>query len=309
MQLIVNQILLLSIAIGFSNCSKKNTDSGLYQVHYSLTDVAESNVFTPVEQHVLDPNLKELSGLVCGRKNPECVYFIEDKGNSSAVHVFTSTGIFKSKLLLNGVQNIDFEDLTIGPGPIDGETYIYIGDIGDNDNNRSQIRILRFPEPDLSGNVPATITIENIEIINVKYPDGPKDAETLMIHPITKDLIIMSKRESQTMVYRLNYPYNQPMNEPLYLGSLPLKKLVAGDISNDGQRFAVKNKSTIYFWQTADNDIYKTMFHTAPKKVAYIPEPQGESLGFSMDGKSYFTVSETKDHAGAEPILYRYFEN
>ena len=44
----------------------------------------------------------------------------------------------------------DFEDITIGAGPEEGVDYIYVGDIGNNNYDRTILYIYRFPEPDLS---------------------------------------------------------------------------------------------------------------------------------------------------------------
>jgi len=309
MYLIFNQFLFLSVLLTLSNCNKKDSEKALYESAYTLDQIQASNKFSLNTQNVLNQDYKEISGLVCGHKNENLVYMIEDKGNQNEVYVFTTTGQFQTKLVLPGINNVDWEDLAIGPGPISGESYIYIADFGDNDALRSSVRIIRFIEPDLSNSSVNSISIPNYDIINFQYPTGPKDAETLLINPWTKDLIIMTKRELVTRVYKLQYPYSANMNDAVFVGLLPFKKLVAGDISSDGQRIAVKNKSTIYYWETQGQDIFKTLFHQTPKTVAYIAEPQGESLGFSKDGKSYYTITETKGHAGAEPILFHYKEN
>ena len=51
---------------------------------------------------------------------------------------------------LKGVDHHDFEDITQGEGPNPGISYIYLGDIGNNDYDREEIYIYRFPEPDIS---------------------------------------------------------------------------------------------------------------------------------------------------------------
>lgn len=309
MYLLFNQLFLVSLLLTLSNCNKKDSEKALYESAYTLEQIQASNKFSLHEQQVINQDYKEISGLVCGRKNENLVYMIEDKGNDNEVYVFNQTGQFQTKIVLTGLDNIDWEDLAIGSGPIAGETYIYIADIGDNDAIRSSVRIIRFIEPDLSSNNSNTISIADYDIINFQYPTGAKDAETLLFDPFTKDLILMSKREIVSRVYKLQFPYNQNMNKAVFVGLLPFKKLVAGDISSDGQRIAVKNKNTIYYWETVGNNMLKTIFDNPPKTVAYTVEPQGESLGFSADGQSYFTISETKGHAGAEPILYHYKEN
>jgi len=309
MYLVINQFLMISLLLSFSNCNKKESEKALYESNYTLDQVQSSNKFLLHQQNTVNQDYEELSGLVCGRKNDQLVYMIEDKGNENEVYVFDQMGTFKTKLILEGEINIDWEDLAIGSGPVAGETYIYIADMGDNDGNRSGVRVIRFVEPNLANNASNTVSITEYDVINFQYPNGPRDAETLMIDPNSKDLIILTKRDELTRVYRLKFPYASGMNKAEFIGLLPFKKLVAGDISADGQRIAVKNKNTIYYWETVENDVLKTLFHASPKTIAYTIEPQGESLGFSFDGKSYFTISETKGISGAEPILFHYKEN
>lgn len=44
----------------------------------------------------------------------------------------------------------DFEDITIGPGPVPGQDYIFLADIGNNDYWRETLQVYRFPEPVVS---------------------------------------------------------------------------------------------------------------------------------------------------------------
>jgi hypothetical protein len=309
MQILINHFLLLFVAMTFAQCNKPGKEKALWESNYTLSDVGTSTKFSLFNQNTIDQNYDEISGLVCGHKNEELIYMVEDKGNANKIFVFNRSGILQTKLILQGLENIDWEDIAIGSGPISGESYIYVADIGDNDGNRNSVRIIRFIEPDLSSISSNSIVINNYDIINFQYPNGAKDAETLLLNPFNKDLIIMTKVELVTRVYQLKYPYSSNMNKAEFIGLLPTQKIVASDISSDGQRIVVKNKSTIYYWETHSNDIYKTLFHNAPKKISYIPEPRGESVGFSKDGKSYFTITETKGIDGAEPILYHYMEN
>ncbi len=56
-----------------------------------------------------------------------------------------------AKIELEGVDAEDFEDIAVGPGPLPGLNYIYVGDIGNNDEDRDEVQIYRFLEPDLAG--------------------------------------------------------------------------------------------------------------------------------------------------------------
>ena len=47
-------------------------------------------------------------------------------------------------------ENRDWEDIAVGPGPVDGKNYVYVGEIGDNDAKYRFKRVYRFEEPVLN---------------------------------------------------------------------------------------------------------------------------------------------------------------
>ena len=88
----------------------------------------------------------------------------------------------------------DWEDIAIGPGPQANVDYLYVGEIGDNDSKHKSIKIYRVPEPNVDANqTPVVVTVRGVETIELTYPDGPRNAETLMVDPLTKDIYIVSK--------------------------------------------------------------------------------------------------------------------
>ena len=135
--------------------------------------------------------------------------------------------------------------------------------------------------------------------IHLKYPDGPKDAETLMIDPIEKLIYIVSKRQDSVTVYTtpLNYRTNDTVMltkrcQLFFRGLKLFKWITAGDISKDGQQVLIKSYTKVYYWQRKDNEpIWKTV-QRPPLSLPYIQEKQGEAVGFTPDGKGYYTTSE-----------------
>ena len=254
--------------------------------------------------------LQEISGLATGRKNPKAVYAVEDSGNRNVVFVKDSTGVLLCELVLFGATNRDWEDLAIGPGPTPGESYIYVADFGDNRSRREWVRIYRFKEPALELDtitVPFQRIVTDFDQIKYKYPDGPRDAETLMIDPFTKNLIVITKREPRVRVYELPYPQNtSDFTVCHFRGDLPFRTIVGGDISPDGNEILIKDYGAIYYWPEVERqDPIYTMFHYVPGTVAYIPEVQGESIAWTKDGNGYFTITETET-ISTEPILHLY---
>jgi hypothetical protein len=77
--------------------------------------------------------------------------------------------------------------------------------------------------------------LNGVDSISLQYPDGPRDVETLMVDPITKDIDIISKRTSYSRVYRAAYPQSISSTTTLeYKCQLPWGWAVGGDIIDDG---------------------------------------------------------------------------
>ncbi|QEM11557.1 hypothetical protein [Mucilaginibacter rubeus] len=248
--------------------------------------------------------MDETSGIAASSINPDTYYVHNDSGDTSRFFAISSGGKLKSTIYFKGdsihqlgVQ--DCEDIDVGPGPEKGKSYVYIGDIGDNAQNRPFITIYRAIEKkswatDNTANVNTPVASANF-----KYPDGPKDAETLMIDPIDKQLIIVSKRGDTVGVYTtpLNYKANTTTVltkrcKLFFSGFKPFKWITAGDISKDGQQILLKSYDKVYYWRRQHNEpIWETMVRQ-PRELEYKVEKQGEAIGFQPDGKGYYTTSE-----------------
>ncbi len=310
-------LLLTSLLLVIYSCSKSSDDElcetiippAIHEPQYNRFDPLESIEFSLFNESIISKKLIEVSGIVSGRKNKNVVYMHEDSGNRNVVFVFDTTGVFLGEIILVGVQNRDWEDIAIGPGPKPGINYIYVGDIGDNRSGRPHLFIHRFEEPSftIDENNPFRIEVDEFNTIKYEYPDGPRDAETLMIDPKTKDLIIVTKREVNVHVYQLPYPQRTDGNNAtiFFRGKLPFRTIVGGDISPDGNEILIKDYGAIYHWVNEIDDPIATMFEQIPNSVEYVPEVQGESLGWTWRGDGYFTITET-EKINADPILYHY---
>ena len=100
------------------------------------------------------PELDEASGLAASRvsNTTQILYSHNDSGEPRAhLYVMDQFGTMINKIEIEDYVMRDFEDITIGAGgPIQGQDYIYLGDIGNNLYNRPYLEILRFPEPSLA---------------------------------------------------------------------------------------------------------------------------------------------------------------
>src|SRR5262249_9771285 len=135
-----------------------------------------------------------------------------DSGDGPFVYAFDRQGKHRGVWRGAGAKAIDWEDMAVGPGPKRGQSYLYLGDIGDNSKSRSEIVVYWVPEPRIIGS-DSSSTVKNpreteaADIIRLSYPDGKHDAESLLVHPATGDLYIITKtRGTAAGVYKLKAP-------------------------------------------------------------------------------------------------------
>ncbi len=251
-------------------------------------------------KQILNPSLEEISGLAFSHRHPNLMYVHTDSGGEAAVFMMDSLGNEKGKLTLSGVKNRDWEDIAVGPGP-DGKSYIYLGEIGDNRAVYDEISIVRIPEPlDPAGD--AEMVAEKIILT---YPDGPRDAESLLVDPRSGNFYIISKRDSLNTVYFLaadRFGEGRAVLEEV--AKLPFTNSVAADISQDGNKILIKSYFKVYYWERGGHKTIVEALSGKPLELPYIPEPQGEAIGFQPDGEAYFTISEKRFNIN--PVLYRY---
>ena len=266
----------------------------------------------PIDRGALDDSkINEASGLVASRKNTNVLWTHNDSGGNPEVYLISDGGTTQATYRLAGARSRDWEDIAVGPGPVAGESYVYVGDIGDNNAQYPVKTVYRFVEPLATDGSPNDV-IRPVDAIRFVYPDGPRDAETLLLDPLTKDLYVLSKRDQFVHVYRAAFPQNTTSIDTLeLLGQLPrqqvgiLEQLVGGDISADGKEVLLKSYVQVFYWRRTNGQTSLfDLLQTEPQVLTYQPEPQGEAIGFAADGSGYFTLSEAQ--SGLEPHLYFY---
>ncbi len=227
------------------------------------------------------------------------------------MYAITPEGKHLGTYNLEGARVRNWEDIAIGPGPDPNVDYLYVGDIGDNHSRRKSIKIYRVSEPAVDANQPAAnVTLTGVEAIELLYPDGPRDAETLMLDPLTKDIYVISK-EGQSKVYRAVYSQSAFAKATAgrsttakttleYVTKLSWGTATGGDVSPDGQMIIVRGYFAASLWRRPKDALLWRAFNSNECKVPLIFEQQGEAICFDASGAGYFTTSENKH----QPIYY-----
>jgi hypothetical protein len=262
-----------------------------------------AQIFSPTaEKYNVQPVLiDEVSGIVESRTIEGHLWVEEDGGNSSQINLISSDGKLVKRIELP-FPDRDWEDLGIGPGPESGVSYLYMADIGDNDAKYNECYIYRFIEPKNENE-----SVIRADKITFQYPDGARDAETILVDPVTKDILIVSKRETKVHLYKLPYPQSvTEIIKATYLGELPIYAATGGSISFDGSEILIRTYLDANYWhRSAGQNLDDLLLHTAPTRLAIEEEPQGEAVAFSNPGSGFYTISEK---ASAKSVSLNFYK-
>ncbi len=262
-------------------------------LHGAQASLAAQPFAGRVDRGVVDnAEIDEASGIACSHIRSDLFWIHNDSGDKGRVFAVDSAAHAVATYYLKGIENRDWEDIC--SGMIDGKSYLFVGEIGDNNAQYPTKMIYRFAEPQVkSGSSAVVDTISDIQTISFEYPDGVRDAECLMFDPQTKDLYIISKREDSIHVYQLPYPQATTGLATIQLVAvLPYTFIVGGDISTDGTEILIKDYSSVYYFKRNTGQTISAALKAEPQLQAYEMEPQGEAICFDLTGSGYYTVSE-----------------
>jgi hypothetical protein len=227
---------------------------------------------------VNDRRITESSGLAASRRHRGVVYTHNDSGTRPQIFAVGPDGRTIATLTLAGAGARDWEGIALGRDEA-GRPALYVADIGDNLGGAwPYVTVYRIPEP-------AALRSQTLRAtaFRLKYADGPRDAEAVLIDPRTNRLYVASKLLTGTL-------YAAPRrlraggraNVLRKVGPAPVMA-TDGAYAPDGSTFAIRT----YF---------AVNIYTAPGKlleVVRLPEQeQGESITYAADGRALLVGSE-----------------
>lgn len=250
-----------------------------------------------------DKAVKESSGIAASRRFHGVYWTHNDSGGGPLIYAFDRRGVSKGVWRVRGATARDWEDIAAGPGPSAGKSYLYIGDIGDNQEKRPDIVVYRVPEPEINtkglakGKVAAT---DQSEAIRLRYPDGSHDAESLLVHPRTGSIYIVTKIAfAHPGIYEAPAPIQA--GRPITLkrvGTLEVPSLfggiiTGGAISPDGRRVAFCDYMQGYEAVLENgNSPFDTIWKRPLTPISLGSRKQGEAITYRIDGKALMMTSE-----------------
>jgi hypothetical protein len=226
---------------------------------------------------IKDPRITESSGLAASRAHPGIYWTHNDQDQPRIFGVDSATGETVATITMRGVgKPRDMEAISVGP---DGN--IYVGDIGDNlDGSWDHVWIYRFPEPERLRDQTVTATQ-----FDVKYADGARNAEALMVHPKTGRVYIASKNEDGGGLYEGPATLDaKATNVFRRIGEVPW--VTDGAFSPDGTELVLRSYFSARGYEWKDGRL------GADHRVRAPIQGQSESVTYTTDGTALMIGTE-----------------
>jgi hypothetical protein len=248
---------------------------------------AEEAVTAPAVQcQINDPRLAELSGLVAVGDR---LLAMNDGGDELAVYLLDAAcQVIDAHTA--AVDPYDPEDMAVAA---DGT--VWLADTGDNTATRTTIALLAMRPDGTTG------------VYRLTYPDGPHDAEALLLasdgtpYVVTKEVLGASGVYSPAAplvdggtvalakVSAVNLTFTGTAGGPV--GQAGQLLVTGGAVAADGRHLALRTYTDAYVWALNGSDVVGALA-AAPVRIPLPDSPQGEAISFAADGLSLLVASE-----------------
>lgn len=189
------------------------------------------------------PELDESSGLAFSHRRSARIWTHNDSGDGPRLFSFDLEGKHRGTWLLAGVQAVDWEDMASFRH--NDTAYLLVGDIGDNDWRRHELRLHLFtePDPDRSG------AIDDFQTIRLRLPMGARDCEGLAVDAASGQVFLASKRfvpVCEIMVFSLAPWLSDSASstapawvQPRHVATVPVPLVTAMDIDPSSRQIVL----------------------------------------------------------------------
>ncbi|MEU0656461.1 WD40 repeat domain-containing protein [Streptomyces albogriseolus] len=226
-----------------------------------------------------DPRVTESSGLAASRQHPGVYWTHNDSDDGPHLYaVDGSTGDTVARLTLTGIGTPrDVEAISVGPGD-----RLFVADVGDNlGGTWPYVWIYELPEPERLQDA----TVQATQYV-VKYVDGPRDAEAMVVHPKTGRVYLIDKHEDGGHLYEGPEKLS-PEGDNVFRPIAPVELWTTdAALSPDGQDLAVRGYfgGIHYAWNGGKLE--------RKGRLSVPLQGQGESVTYSADGSRLLFGSE-----------------
>jgi hypothetical protein len=256
----------------------------------------------PCPQYVARPErtgsvpavLYELSGFAASQVHPGIFWAHNDSGNAPELYALRPDGTIAATFTLRGATLRDPEDIAVGPCTAgEDRSCIYLADTGDNGGRRRSVQILKMEEPEHLANGPLVPVI-----LPFRYADGPADAEAVVVDPATARVFVITKSLlSLGAVYRIDDLGGREGGLAVRVRTLRAPRefdapTTAAAVHPSGTRLLLRSYTRVWELRSPGARAFEDVLDAEPVAVPEAPQPQGEALSYTRDGRGYLLAGE-----------------
>ncbi|MFA8300728.1 MAG: T9SS type A sorting domain-containing protein [Hyphomicrobiales bacterium] len=247
--------------------------------------------------------VEETSGIIFWRNS---IWTHNDSYNAPVIYrLNTETGEVTQRVTVSNAKNIDWEEIT------QDDDYIYIGDFGNNDGNRKDLRILKIAKDQIPESGDVNVEAEKIGFTYSGYTsgaDGKKhnwDCEAMMSKGEYLYLFSKNRGDERTYVYRLpksgdDYILNK-------IAAFNVNGLITGaDYSEDSKVLVLsgypKNYKAPFIWLFWEFD-KDNFFGGKRMKINYPDKTACQVEGVCFSGKNQLFLSSEENRYYNESLF------
>ena len=255
-----------------------------------------------------DPRIREASGLARSQRGENLLWVINDNGAKEWLHAISPRGVRRGEFDLKKAKNKDWEDLA--SFRLDDTPYLLVADIGDNDARHKTRTLYVVEEPEAQKKAEARVAWK----VEFKYPDGPRDAESVAVDVDNERALVLSKRDIPPVLYELPLrPDSDNTLKARWLGtitSLPAPSRqdvefapktkdwhwqpVGMDISQDNLAAVILTYRAVYYYERQPEQDWFTALNTKPRRVSIGNLKNAEAVAFGDDSRRVVVTGENK---------------
>ena len=255
---------------------------------------------------VTDTRLAEVSGIAASQQTPGAFWAINDSDSAAELHLVSATGSRLASLPIEGVPNVDWEDLAAFT--YQGRRYLLIADTGDNGGLRDTLSLIAIEEPreavDGAQLLPAWT-------VRFRWPDGPRDCEAVVVDSVAGKILLISKKRVPAEMFQVSLRPErntvqvarriallrgiaQPSSADLQRNQIYGRyrsQITSASLSPDGRTLAVLNYGAVYLYPRAEGERWSAALRN-PSSLDFPWMPQAEAVTWAIDGGSLLIGGE-----------------
>jgi hypothetical protein len=193
-----------------------------------------------VDRTLTDTRIVESSSLTRSAYGKGVLWTSNDSGGGPVLYAIGASGATLATYTVRNASAHDWEGMAAASSG--SAHYLYIGDIGDNGKKRSTIAVFRVVEP----SAPRNGTLDATGF-TFRYPDGPHNAETLLVNPTTLRIYVVTKDTKGGVIYAAPpSPSPSAVNTLSRVGTAPVT--LSDGAFLDGSRFVLRGYERGYLY-------------------------------------------------------------